>query len=387
MRIILIATLISLAFANERRDDDFFSNFEEVTSPPPESLGAVPKCGEEEQKDKFMCVPYFNCDPSSNTIVDNPIVDGSNTIRPRTRPFECDHYLQICCRIPNGTTLPLELVPTINLDFQLECGIKKSETVNSSENSHEANFGEFPWMVAILNSSKETDSILICGGSLISPVVVLTAAHCVRDLKPQEIKIRAGEWNIQTINEKISHQEKEVSKIIVHKYHLRSTLYNDIALLILNSSLSKVENIGSICLPSSREDYDPTDCFVTGWGNVHGQEYFSNILKKIPLSLVSNNDCQNALRTKLGNEFILDHSFICAEGESGADACSGDGGGPLICSDSSNRNRFYQVGIVSWGVGCEEDLIPGVYTNVTEFKNWIEVKLRELGYNSTTFTP
>lgn len=73
--IFLITLRISLIFAQ-----DFLSNNEEISPEPLTSFGALEKCGEGEQKDNFVCVPYYNCDPFTNRVVEIPEVDGTNTI-------------------------------------------------------------------------------------------------------------------------------------------------------------------------------------------------------------------------------------------------------------------------------------------------------------------
>lgn len=54
----------------------------------------------------------------------------------------------------------------------------------------------------------------------------------------------------------------------------------------------------------------------------------------------------------------------------------GDGGSPLVCPDQSNPARYVQSGIVSWGVGCGQKDVPGVYTDVLKMRDWIDTQLR-----------
>lgn len=83
------------------------------------------------------------------------------------------------------------------------------------------------------------------------------------------------------------------------------------------------------------------------------------ILKRVELPVVPREPCVNALReTRLGPHFELNKSFICAGGERGKDTCKGDGGSPLVCPVNGEPNRYYQAGIVAWGIGCG-DATPG----------------------------
>ena len=55
--------------------------------------------------------------------------------------------------------------------------------------------------------------------------------------------------------------------------------------------------------------------------------------------------------------------------QTSADACTGDGGGPLVCPLAASPNTLVQVGIVSWGLGC--GTVPGVYANLDKFSQWV----------------
>ena len=101
---------------------------------------------------------------------------------------------------------------------------------------------------------------------------------------------------------------------------------------------------------------------------------------------MSKEKCERALRTtKLGQKFKLHGSFVCAGGEKGNDTCRGDGGAPLVCRLPQSQ-LYAQLGIVSWGIGCGEDGIPGVYTDVRVFVDWINQKMTALGLDTSYYS-
>ena len=94
-----------------------------------------------------------------------------------------------------------------------------------------------------------------------------------------------------------------------------------------------------------------------------------------------NAECQEALRsTVLGRRFNLDPTALCAGGQAGVDTCKGDGGGPLVCPTTDRFTDNYgdsvpiyvQAGIVGWGVGCGQEGVPGVYTDVSEMMCYVD---------------
>lgn len=243
-------------------------------------------------------------------------------------------------------------------------------------------FGEFPWMISILISGNYR-----CGGSLIHPKVVLTAAHCL-EKKNVIYLARAGEWDSSNTKELLKHQDREVTSIVIHQDYNPGVLYNDIALLVLAKPFELEKHIQLVCLPSNKIVSESGECIATGWGKdkFGGDGQYPAILKKVILPTLSHAECQKDLRaTRLGQYFELHKSFVCAGGKEGQDTCVGDGGGPLVCPFTDEENRYQQVGITSWGLECFEKNVPGVYANLAVLKPWIDKQMSEIGLETTLY--
>ncbi|XP_025193800.1 spermosin-like [Melanaphis sacchari] len=267
----------------------------------------------------------------------------------------------------------------------------------------ESQFGEFPSMIAIfkeeLSKDGEKNLVLNCGGSLIEKDVILTAAHCVIKKDISTLVVRAGEWDLKTEKELLSHQDRRVSKIVTHPDYYAGGLYNDVALIFVENPFSLQDNIQLICLPSTNDIFINDMCYSSGWGKTVSYnnytivkktesgktkefgQYQVSILKKVELPIVPRSKCMDILRTtRLGPKFVLHDSFICAGGQEGKDTCKGDGGSPLMCPYKDDPDHLVQVGIVAWGINCGLADIPAAYVNVAGFMYWIKNEIEKRGY-------
>lgn len=195
-----------------------------------------------------------------------------------------------------------------------------------------------------------------------------------------DLKVRFGEWDVHREDEFYPHIEKFVHEIIVHPEFFPGNLINDIALIRVDSPVDlNNPHVAPICLPDPYDNFVGQRCWVTGWGkNAFGhQGEYQSVLKEVDLPVVANGACEHALRqTRLGAHYRLHAGFMCAGGEPGKDACEGDGGSPLVCDVAG---VWKVAGLVSWGIGCGQPGVPGVYASVPFHRPWIDSVIARYG--------
>nr|1RD3_B Chain B, Prothrombin [Homo sapiens]1RD3_D Chain D, Prothrombin [Homo sapiens] len=253
----------------------------------------------------------------------------------------------------------------------------------------DAEIGMSPWQVMLFRKSPQE---LLCGASLISDRWVLTAAHCLlyppwdKNFTENDLLVRIGKHS-RTRYERNIEKISMLEKIYIHpRYNWRENLDRDIALMKLKKPVAFSDYIHPVCLPDRETAASLLQAGykgrVTGWGNLK-ETWTANVgkgqpsvLQVVNLPIVERPVCKDSTRIR-----ITDNMFCAGykpdEGKRG-DACEGDSGGPFVMKSPFN-NRWYQMGIVSWGKGCDRDGKYGFYTHVFRLKKWIQKVIDQFG--------
>jgi len=280
-------------------------------------------------------------------------------------------YTCIDIDIPDPTTILIPSVPTppafTGTTPSNQCGAPKVSTAKVI-NGDIAKPGSWPWQVAFY---KTKSGDFFCGGSIIRPLWILTAAHCFKNATASLYYAVVGDNDRTKIEG--TEQKFMLDKIIKHAdYSIIIIHDNDIALVKMQRPIIFDNFISSVCLPN-QNDVIPTgtDVFVSGWGKDTYPGYFSLLLKQAKLTTVSKIQCQQKLVNAPGSpgKDITDN-MLCAESENEKTSCQGDSGGPFVYKNKDNQ--WVQMGIISWGSPrCSSKDMYLVVTNVPKYINWI----------------
>ncbi|XP_018522678.1 prothrombin [Lates calcarifer] len=245
-----------------------------------------------------------------------------------------------------------------------------------------------PWQVMLYKRSPQE---LLCGASLISNQWILTAAHCIlyppwnKNFTKDDILVRLGKHS-RTQFEQGVEKIVAIDDIIVHpKYNWKENLNRDIALLHLRRPVPFTNEIFPVCLPNRKVAQDlMSEGYkgrVTGWGNLKetwnpAARNLPSVLQQIHLPIVDQDICRGSTSVR-----ITDNMFCAGykpEDTKRGDACEGDSGGPFVMKYPA-ENRWYQMGIVSWGEGCDRDGKYGFYTHVYRMSRWMRKVIDKAG--------
>jgi secreted trypsin-like serine protease len=239
----------------------------------------------------------------------------------------------------------------------LACGLAAALTLaGTTASAHEAepqvvggsrvSIGDYPWVVQITNSS----GFQFCGGTLVTPRKIVTAAHCVVRQTAPGVRVVAGREDKESGDGILA----GVTAIWVHPDFRDVTSGSDIAVLTLDTAMPY--QTLPLATQSDATIYTPgTLGTILGWGRTSEGGPASRYLLGAQVPLTNDSTCLSAFPQ------YDPTSMVCAGyPEGGVDACQGDSGGPLMIA-----GRL--AGITSWGSGCAQPGKPGVYTRVATY--------------------
>ena len=232
---------------------------------------------------------------------------------------------------------------------------------------YDASIRDWPWQVLVQGATADGKG-LTCGGSIIAPRWILTAAHCLLDDDGISYTEYGLEYSVVYGEDSPrGHPGIAADRLIPHEGFDPVTLVNDIALIRLTENVPGGRRIQ---LSSIQLDYVfalPGICAtITGWGTTLEGGSTSDTLRRADVPIMATSVCNIPYSGEITN------NQVCAGYvHGGVDSCQGDSGGPLIVRHG-NSGRYVQVGVVSWGMGCARPGSPGVYTRVSQYIDWIQ---------------
>lgn len=220
----------------------------------------------------------------------------------------------------------------------------------------------FPWVVFL--QVRYASILTRCAGAILTSRHILTAGHCTVWTNHQQATSITLVYG--------SSQFSQGYRVVVRRFYRHEefdfrTFKNDLAVLLLEQPLRLGLNARTICLPRQPRDIVGETVVVAGWGVTVENGTGSPVLRYTTQVVLTPSRCLSGL----GGIAFFTPQQICAY-KKGSDACQGDSGAPLMLK----RGKVFEiVGLVSFGSGCNEEGVPGVYTNVFNYIDWIQTAI------------
>ncbi|XP_042900439.1 trypsin-3-like [Parasteatoda tepidariorum] len=269
--------------------------------------------------------------------------------------FQYFHFMGIYAKTVFPVADKRELCP---------CGSNGSFKQTRVVGGHNAARGLFPYASCLVDDFQAREEKegyhQFCGATLITDIHAVTAAHCLKSRQAEEVLVDVGDYAIHSSPQG---QLRKIRSIKSHPSYTPGKFFHDIAVIEFEEPVQWDSGIRTVWLPSPNLNLKPgTIVNLYGWGRLNYSGISADSLQSVELPVVSNEKCQSKFKTEIQS------NMMCAGGEGGRDACTGDSGSGLVVR---LNDEYVLCGLVSFGRRCALPEVAGVYTRVSSFVKWI----------------
>ena len=267
---------------------------------------------------------------------------------------------------------------------------RRARTSRRSSAAFPASIAEYPWQVGVAADSEFFSGSGLdrqfCGGTLVAPTVVISAAHCFIAATPVELACpqvyAVGVFTenpdcISAITGRTTLSSSAGQEIEVADYHFFtdggvprfSPQHMRWDVVVIELSQPSASQGVLIAGESETATWAPgRDAVVTGWGHTSEGGSRSDGLLAALIRTLANSDCGRYGSPASNGGFHPDVMLCAGRTEGGTDTCQGDSGGPLVVpvSEAGGEPSWRLAGVTSWGNGCARAGFPGVYARIAD---------------------
>ncbi|NXR37127.1 ACRO protein, partial [Zosterops hypoxanthus] len=227
--------------------------------------------------------------------------------------------------------------------------------------------------IASIQVTLENGTWHMCSGTLINHRWVLTTARCFTTAGDiQKWKVVLGATDLSQPGREA--QVFSIKRIVKHRHYDHDSDRNNIALVELQQTVECNDYIQLGCVPdSSLEVSELKTCYMAGWrASPESAPGPRLLLQEAKVRLI---DVQLCNSSRWYGGAVHPQDLCAGYPRGGIDTCQGDSGGPLVCKDNT-QDKFWLVGLASWGRGCAKARRPGIFTSTQHFHSWIRSHTR-----------